>query len=74
MAVAQAIWKPERSGDWSADNATGRTMAIEAVSRMRQDGNPVMLGHLVKQMIEGGVYDGVETGFFHALSVEILKR
>lgn len=59
--------------NWGVDNATGRDWARAVVADIRKKDNPTILGHIVKDMVSKGSYGGVESGFFHFLSEELLR-
>lgn len=49
-------------------NARGREEASALVERMKTEDAPFLLGHRVKQMIEGGNYGAYEIGFFQGIA------
>ncbi|MBH0113246.1 hypothetical protein I5E68_09840 [Novosphingobium sp. YJ-S2-02] len=61
-------WVPQRSGDYAKDCETGRNYARELCELIGATDNPGYLGRVMKAVIEGGTYDGVEIGFCHAIA------
>jgi hypothetical protein len=56
------------TGDYGADCATGRLMADALIKRMADtDGTPA-LGAAVREMMKGGRWEAVHTGFFQRLA------
>lgn len=63
-------WAPKRTGNYATDCATGRAHAIEVMRVMREQGNPALLGHVVRCFENKGC--GVEVGFIYQLSLDLL--
>lgn len=59
---------------FGAANKIGRDRAAELVEVMRRTATPALLGHTIEAIVRKGNFGGVEVGFFHALSVELLCR
>jgi hypothetical protein len=58
-----SMWAPESSGVYALDNKIGRTHADQCVDLMRREDNPNLLNHVMRDMVEGGQYGGIEVGF-----------
>ena len=67
------LWAAEESGVWALDNKIGRTHADECVRYMRERQAPNLLGGVVKDMMAGGRYGGVEVGFLHRIGVHAAR-
>jgi hypothetical protein len=66
------LWPAIPAGmSYSDKNTVGRERAAELVEVMRRTESPVLLGHVMEAIAEGA-FGGVEVGFFHALSLEII--
>lgn len=63
------IWAPIRTGNYTSDCARGRDHAKEAIHAMRVNGNPALLGNIVKSFEQ---IEGVEVGFLYGISLELL--
>jgi hypothetical protein len=61
------------SMSWADQNAIGRANAKALIEIMKRDNLPILLGSAVKEMIERGVYDGVEVGFFHEIGSQLIS-
>lgn len=62
------LWAPDRSGDYAQDCSSGRSYARELLEYMQLKGQDPLLGHVVQAITAGGVWDGVEIGFFAEIS------
>jgi hypothetical protein len=62
------LWEDYNTGDWVADNRSGRQKADDLVKSLRGPLSPAVLGHMVKAMLEIDHYGGVECGFFHRIA------
>lgn len=66
--------KSETDGEeWRTLTAQGREEAIQFVEILRQSEAPFLLGHKVKELIEGGHYSGREVGFFQYLAEQLQR-
>ena len=70
--MADGKWAPERTGDHSADCATGRRYAKELIAVIRQEDNPAFFGTVARAITEGGQYGAIEIGFCSVIGIEIL--
>lgn len=57
---------------YSDKNEVGRARAGELVEVMRRTESPALLGHVMQAIAKVGEFGGVEVGFFHALSAELI--
>jgi len=62
------LWSVPETGDYAADNATGRHIAEAVLSDMRDSGAPILLGHVAKAIAAKGRHGGVEVGFWHTIA------
>lgn len=63
------FWCPARTGDWAADNITGRLYADRVISELQGEAKaPNFLGSIVRDMVRKGIYSGVEVGFFQRIA------
>jgi len=53
-------------------NAVGRARAEELLGVIKRTESPAMLGHVMEAIVKSGRFGGMEVGFFHVLSQEIL--
>lgn len=63
----ESHWNPERTGDYAADCAAGRSYAGQFVAMMRDGANVSLLPWIVGTMPRGEEMGGVEIGFLTAL-------
>jgi hypothetical protein len=61
-------WTVAETGDWSADNRTGRAHADALVEQMHESGFPGTLAHVVRAMVDHGAVGGVEIGFLNRIA------
>lgn len=67
-----SAWTVMYTGDWDADNRTGARYAGQLIFLMRSDSRLTpMLGHVARDMMRKGEFNGIEVGFFHRLAAEI---
>ena len=66
-------WSPDRTGDWAFDNSMGAAYAEELISFMRKHENPVILGRVASDTINGSVFSGVEVGFCTRLAWHLMR-
>lgn len=59
---------PLATGDYTADNATGADHAAALLHHMKEAANPTLLGIAAREIVERGVWTGVEVGFFHHIA------
>lgn len=72
-AAGTDLWPDTPSEGWGQDNAVGRERANDLLAVMRRTDNPALLGHVVEAIGKRGVYAGIETGFFHELSIILMQ-
>lgn len=66
------LWPEFRTtGSYADDNAVGRERAEEVVAYMRDNGAPMVVGHIVQAIVARGIYGGLEVGFFGHFGVVI---
>ena len=65
-------WAVEGSGEWGADNATGRGHADALIADMKATDFPGTLAHVVHAMIDRGTFGGVEVGFLNQIAQRTL--
>lgn len=65
-------WDPSQTGDWAADNATGRRYAAAMFTLMTVTQNPMPFVRLMRVMIDKGTAGGVEVGFLHAVAEKLI--
>ena len=68
---ARSFWLPKKSGDYVIDCATGRKAAIELCDYMLANDNPVLLGSVMRDMVAGGEFGGVEAGFCSEIAIQL---
>jgi hypothetical protein len=71
--TAPDLWPDVQPETYSEANQVGRDRAGELVERMRRTDSPALLGITVEAIIAKGKIGGVEIGFFHALSIELMQ-
>ncbi len=66
------MWSPPSvEGDWAAQCEVGRDLGQQAVDYIRQSDDAAILPSVVRAMVERGSFDGVEVGFFAAISMQL---
>lgn len=73
----RTFWKVSRSGDYGADCAIGRDYAVQFLAWLRQHPpGPNSCGDtlrmIVRDMVYGGVFGGVEVGFLGVINSRFL--
>ena len=58
------FWTPAATGNWAADNQTGRAAADELLAEMAGSGVPIALSSVAQAIVAKGAWTGVEVGFF----------
>lgn len=58
---------------WSDQNAEGRLMAEQFIKQLREKNAPNLLGQVVRELIDKQQYGGVQVGFFHKISLELMN-
>lgn len=64
----KSCWRPEISGDYAQDVATGRRYAWETVTVMRENDVPFILHNIAEAMPRGDERTGVEIGFWQGIA------
>jgi hypothetical protein len=67
------LWPGSPTGNYSEANAIGRTRAQELIDVIRRTGSVVLLTHVFETIAKKGQFGGMEIGFFHGLSLELLN-
>ena len=65
-------WVVKPSGDWSADNDTGRAYAKALIRYMRAHKTPFLLGYVMTEIATKNSITGIEAGFFNAICQELI--
>lgn len=71
---AICMWNAEESGAYALDTKIGRGHADQLIDLMARKDNPTLLGRVVKDMIAGGRYGGVEVGFMHRIADRSIRQ
>ncbi len=58
----------EETGDYGTDCATGRLKADALIKRMADTDSTPALGAVVREIMKGGRWEAVHTGFFQRLA------
>lgn len=68
------LWPPAppETATYRAANDVGRARAAELCDVVRRTQSPVLLGHVIEAIARTASFGGMEIGFFHALSVELI--
>lgn len=72
FVTSDSDWAPERTGDYDKDCQIGRNYAAEFIKMMREQENTAFLGRIMRAMIAGGTYGGVEIGFCAVTAAQLL--
>lgn len=67
------LWPDSDPCSYGEANEIGRGRAAELTDVIRRTQSPVLLGHVIEAIVAKGRIGGMEIGFFHALSIEILN-
>lgn len=65
---ATSLWAVERTGDYSADCATGRAHASALTAYIAEAGDPSFLPLVARDIVRAGQWTGVEISFFHGMA------
>lgn len=68
----ESHWAPDRSGDYPDQCMRGRAYADELVAYIQKENDPTMFGAVVRSIVAGRKYDGVEIGFCSGIGIELL--
>jgi hypothetical protein len=60
------------ANDW--DNFLGAGLADQLLKTMRSEGNYGTFNSVIRDMIAGGIFDGVEAGFISEIAKDIVRR
>jgi len=66
--MLRSFWEVAPSGDWADDAEVGAAYGRIYIDHLRSLRPTPLLGHVVRDMIRGGRYTGVEAGFMSTLS------
>jgi hypothetical protein len=66
------LWPDAPHSSYSEANELGRARAAELVNVIRRTGSPSILSHVFEAIATKRKMGGVEIGFFHALSMELM--
>jgi hypothetical protein len=66
------LWPVSGPVGYTEGNNIGRARAADLVEVMRRTNSPVLLAHVIEAIVNRGEIGAVETGFFHAISKELL--
>lgn len=67
------LWPESTASTYSEANQAGRARAEELVDVIRKTQSPSLLGHVMEAIAAKGSSGGMEVGFFHALSIELMN-
>ena len=67
-----ALWQPDRTGNYGKDCETGRAAADSLLQTIEETQNPCLFGTVVRAMVEGGVFGGVEAGFCSVIGIKLI--
>lgn len=68
-----SLWDVTPSGVWSADNDTGGAYADALISHMAATAQPILLGLVMKAIMDAGTWTGLECGFCHRIAGATLR-
>lgn len=71
---AISLWAVQASGDWAADNTTGRGYADALIRYMGATGDAGILGLVARAISETGRQDGVQAGFWTGLGQDVNRE
>lgn len=67
------LWPDPGIKNYGEANAAGRARAEELVRVIRTTRSTVLLGNVIEAINASGRFGGLEIGFFHALSIELMN-
>jgi hypothetical protein len=68
------FWTVVPTGHYDWDNFLGAGLANQVLKTMRSGGHYELLNRIIRDMIAGGTFDGLEVGFMSEIAMEIAKR
>lgn len=71
--TAKDFWTIKATGDWGADNQTGKAAADELLAEMAGSGVPITLSSVARAIVEKGAWTGVEVGFFTRIGAHTIS-
>jgi hypothetical protein len=74
VGTSRNYWTVVRTGRYDWVNFLGAGLADQLLKTMRSEGNYTTLNFVIRDMIAGGTFDGVEIGFLSEIAREIAKR
>jgi hypothetical protein len=66
-------WTVVRTGRYDWDNFLGAGLADQLLRTMRSEGNFTALNFVIRDMIAGGTFDGVEVGFVSEIAKALAR-
>lgn len=67
------LWPEAAPASYSIGNQIGRARAEELIDIIRRTQSPALLGHVFAAIAKKGTIGGVEIGFFHSMSLELMN-
>jgi hypothetical protein len=74
VGTSRNYWTVVRTGRYDWDNFLGAGLADQLLKTMRSERNYTTLNFVIRDMIAGGIFDGVEIGFLSEIAKDIAKR
>jgi hypothetical protein len=73
--TSRNFWTVTRTGHYAWDNFLGTGLADQLLKTMRSDRHHyITLNLVIRDMIAGGRFEGVEVGFMSVIAMELAKR
>jgi hypothetical protein len=72
--TGRTYWNVVRTGRYDWDNFLGAGLADQLLKMMKSKGNYTTFNFVIRDMIAGGTFGGVEIGFLSEIAKEIIKR
>jgi hypothetical protein len=67
------LWPPIPPMSYAQANEIGRERAAEVVQLIRRANSPSLLGHMADAIANCNRFGGLEVGFFHGISLELIN-
>jgi hypothetical protein len=74
VGISRNYWTVVRTGRYDWDNFLGAGLADQLLKTMRSEGNYTTLNFVIRDMIAGGTFDGVEVGFLSEIARDLARR
>jgi hypothetical protein len=74
VGTSRNFWTVVRTGRYDWDNFLGAGLANQLLHAMRSEGNYTTLNFVIRDMIAGGTFDGVEVGFLSEIARDLARR